>query len=63
MNAKKLNSVRPGHALGPQELLDARRPVEAAPSALLGAAVREVGFVVHGAVVDVDGAVERSFID
>ena len=48
-------SVGPSDALGPEEFLDARRSIEAAPAALLGPAVREVGFVVHGAVVDVDG--------
>ena len=54
---KKILSVRPGDALCPQELLDARRAVEPAPAALLGPAVREVGLVVHGAVVDVYGTV------
>lgn len=50
-------SVRPGDALDPQELLYARRTVETAPSALLGAAVREIDFVVDGATVDVHGTV------
>lgn len=59
MHCKK-NSVGPGDALGPEEFLDARRSIEAAPAALLGPAVREVGFVVHGAVVDVDGTADSS---
>ena len=50
-------SVRPSNALDPQELLDARRAVEAPPSALLGATVREVGLVVDGAIVDVYSAI------
>ena len=52
-------SVRPRHALGPKFRLDARTAVEPAPSALLGAAVREIGFVVDGRVVDVYGTICR----
>lgn len=33
-------SVRPGNALDPQKLLDARTAIESPPSALLGTAVR-----------------------
>ena len=50
-------SVRPRHAFAPQELLDARTPVESSPTALLDTTVWEVGLVVYGAVVDVYGTV------
>lgn len=53
--------VRPGDALGSQELLDACSTIEPTPSTLLGATEREIGFFVDGAIVDVYGTVAVSF--
>ena len=52
-----LPSIRPGDAFAPQELLDARIAIEPAPTTLLRSTVRKIGLVVHGAVVDVYGAI------
>ena len=49
--------IFPCDGLHSQEFLDSRTSIEAAETAHLGAAVGEIGLVVHGHVVDVDGAV------
>ena len=53
---KPLFSIRPRDCFGPLELFQACASVEAAEAAGFGAAVRDVGLVVDGHIVDVDGS-------
>lgn len=49
--------IFPRDSFHSQELFDSRTAVEAAEATLFGAAVGEIGLVVDGHAVDVDGAV------
>lgn len=49
--------VCPSYSLQPQEFLDSSTATKSAETALLGATVGEVWFIVDGHVVDVDGTI------
>ena len=55
---QRIDLIFPGNSLHSQEFLDACTSIEAAETAHLGAAVGEIGLVVHGHIVDVDGTVD-----
>ena len=53
----RIDLIFPSDSLHSQELFNACTSIEAAETAHLGAAVREIRLVVDGHVVDVDGTI------